>query len=657
MIIKRQKVWDIINILSIIIFMFFTSIVINGIADKYFIEYLSKTITSMFYIVLMIYSISKMRYKYNSIFSEESVDKFYLKLCIGLGLLGLITIIKSAIFYSTYTNNINFDFISHKTMIINTVYYVLQIVLIAFVANNYKANLKSLIKIFLSGLLVSFIFVNIMKLDVGSWIYSVRSIFIVCGFIFLILLIYKLKDNFDKESYNGILVYLISKVIYLLFMYFKKYDLGDFKFYIFTLIFIVGEYSLLKILISNTLINSEKKLNEKLYYMVSWYEGIFENMPDAVTIRQNDKIIYINDSYKKTFKIKNENDVIGKSIYSIVDKYSYDKIKEKDSILSKDNILKPRRNTYTINNVSIDCEEIGVKLKDTYNDLYLFILRDISYRKEYENMIVKLKQKEDDEKLKNQFFTNISHEFKTPVNVIYAAMQMQENCINDDNLEGCIKYTSSIRQNCFRLIRLINNIIDISKIESGYYSPNKKVVNIVEKIEDITKTIIDYAAFKGIEVVFDTVEEEIFCCCDEDSIERIVLNLISNAIKYNEDGGLISINIEKHEKNVQVYFKDTGCGIGEERVESIFNRFERGDTTLYRKTEGSGIGLNLVKSMVELNDGNISIKSEVSKGTIVKVEFPIVECNIDEYYSSQEEFTFENTLVPKVEIEFSDIYF
>lgn len=523
--------------------------------------------------------------------------------------------------------------------------------------NNFKENFKYFIIIFIVGILINFVFMEIIELNVGSWGYSIRSMLLVCGFIFLIILLYKEKERFDDDSYKGILVYLSLKVVYLLSMYFKKYDFFDLRFYLFTLIYIVGEYSFLKVLISNTLINTEKNLNEKLHYMVSWYEGIFENMPDAVTIRKNDEIIYINDSYQNFFNIKNKNDVIGKSIFDIVDKGSYERIKEKDTILSNDSILKPRRNIYTINDITIECEEIGVKLKDTYNDLYLFILRDIKYRKDYENMILKLKQKEDDEKLKNQFFTNISHEFKTPVNVIYSAMQMQEKYIDDGNLVGCRKYTSSIRQNCFRLIKLINNILDINKIESGYYSPTKKIVNIVEKVEDITKSIIDYASFKGIEVIFDTVEEEIFCSCDEDSIERIVLNLISNAIKYNEHGGLLYVNIEKAEDKVAIFFKDNGCGIDKDRVDTIFNRFERGDTTLYRKAEGSGIGLNLVKSMVEINNGNISIESEVGKGTTVRVELPVVKCDVEDYYKLQDEFTFENTLVPKVEIEFSDIYF
>lgn len=655
--IKRASTRDIINILSIITFLFFTSFVINGIVDKYFIEYLCKTIISMFYIVLMIYSLSKIKYKCNSILSEDYGDKFYLQISVGCGFLAIITIIKSAIFYSTYSNNIDLDLISNKTVFINNVYYLLQIILIAYTLNNFKENIRSFIKILSLGLLVNFISINIFKVSVGTIAYSIRTIFFICGFIFLVFLVYRAKKNFEKEAYKGILIYLISKVIYLLFMYFKRYDLGDYKFYLILLVFIVGEYSLSKVLIINNLINTENNLNKKLRYILSWYEGIFENMPDAVTIRENDKIIYINDSYKNFFNIKNKNDLMGKSIYDIVDSSSYEKIKEKDKILSKENILKPRHNTYTINGITIECEEIGVKLKDTYKDLYLFILRDIKYRKEYENMIVKLKQKEEDEKLKNQFFTNISHEFKTPVNVIYSAMQMQEKCIEEGNLTGCRKYTSSIRQNCFRLIRLINNILDINKIESGYYSPAKKIVNIVEKVENITESIIDYASFKGIEVIFDTTEEEIFCSCDEDSLERIVLNLISNAIKYNEYGGFIFINIEKDNDKVKIFFRDNGCGIENERIESIFNRFERGDTTLYRKTEGSGIGLNLVKSMVEINGGNIVIDSEIGKGTTVKVEFPVVQYNVEDYYRLQDEFTFENTLVSKVEIEFSDIYF
>ena len=132
---------------------------------------------------------------------------------------------------------------------------------------------------------------------------------------------------------------------------------------------------------------------------------------------------------------------------------------------------------------------------------------------------------------------------------------------------------NSIRQNCYRLLRLVNNIIDISKMDYGYYNIELGNYNIISVVEDITMSILEYVNNKGIELIFDTEVEEEIIACDPDKIERIILNLLSNAIKYTKDGGKIYVSVEKDDENVYISVKDNGIGMPEKKLLTIFERY------------------------------------------------------------------------------------
>ncbi len=191
---------------------------------------------------------------------------------------------------------------------------------------------------------------------------------------------------------------------------------------------------------------------------------------------------------------------------------------------------------------------------------------------------------------------------------------------------------TSIKQNCYRLLRLVNNIIDMSKLDNGYYDIKFGNYNIVSVVEDITMSILGYINDKGIELTFDTEMEEEVIACDPDKIERIVLNLLSNAIKYTEDGGKIYVNIEKDNKNVYISVIDSGIGIPEKKLNTIFERYAQVDNKLTRKFNGSGIGLSLVKSLVKMHQGDIYVESRVNEGTKFTIKLPIRQVESDKYY-------------------------
>lgn len=263
------------------------------------------------------------------------------------------------------------------------------------------------------------------------------------------------------------------------------------------------------------------------------------------------------------------------------------------------------------------------------------------------------------ESMKNEFFANLSHEFKTPLNIILGTMQLinknieKNNIFYDENF-NLKKYNHVIKQNSYRLLKLVNNLVDITRIDAGYYNIKRTNQNIVEIVEDITMSISQYAEEKGINLIFDTDEEEIIIGCDPDKIERIILNLLSNAIKYTDYGGEIKVSINLKKDKVYISVKDNGVGISEEGIKTVFERFVQDSNGIDRRCEGSGIGLSLVKSLVEMHGGSISVNSKINEGSEFKFELPNKKVIEDKANTNIREAS--HSKIEKCNIEFSDIY-
>lgn len=259
--------------------------------------------------------------------------------------------------------------------------------------------------------------------------------------------------------------------------------------------------------------------------------------------------------------------------------------------------------------------------------------------------------------LKSEFFYNMSHELKTPLTVILGAIQLieQKNSFAEPDRRFATKHHITIKQNCYRLLRLINNILDLSRIESGYIKTSRINCNIVYLIEEIVQSVVPYAEQKCQILEFDTLKEEIITSVDVDKIERIILNLLSNAIKYTKPGGKISIKVALKHNNVIIVVKDSGIGIPSNMLETIFERYRQVNSSLTAGIEGSGIGLSIVKSFVELHEGVIKVKSQQNKGSefIIKIPVKLEESSPEETINKNES---QNKIIEAINIEFSDIY-
>ena len=279
---------------------------------------------------------------------------------------------------------------------------------------------------------------------------------------------------------------------------------------------------------------------------------------------------------------------------------------------------------------------------------------NIYYLNEYFILIFNMDCDLEDNKLKLDFFVNISHELRTPVNLISSTIQLIKlNLKNlskeDENIIS--KYIDIMESNSMRLIRLINNLIDSTKIDAGFVKFTPINADIIKFIEDVCDSVVDYVDFNKMNLIFDTDREEEIVLFDPDIIERILLNLLSNAVKFNKVDGTIYVNLYTKDDEIRITVRDEGIGIPKEKLSSIFKRFEQLKTKNKIEKQGSGIGLYLVKSLVTLHGGNIKVESKVNEGSkfIITIPKKVLE-NGEELVIDEKEKANR-----KASIEFSDI--
>lgn len=240
-----------------------------------------------------------------------------------------------------------------------------------------------------------------------------------------------------------------------------------------------------------------------------------------------------------------------------------------------------------------------------------------------------LAEAEERNKVNTDFIITLSHELRTPLNIIISSGGMliervvQEK-YNKDIFNEKLQF---IMKNSYRLSRYINNIIDSSKSEIGYMDINCKNINIVALVEEVLQLSIDVARKHNIEIIFDTEEEEIITAVDEEKICKVILIILSNAIKFSKEKGKIYVYMKIKDKDVIIKFTDDGIGISEEMIDRVFDKFKRVQSVsdLNIDQEGSGLGLYIAKRFIDLHNGHIEVDSEKEKGTTFSIKIPLLK--------------------------------
>lgn len=268
----------------------------------------------------------------------------------------------------------------------------------------------------------------------------------------------------------------------------------------------------------------------------------------------------------------------------------------------------------------------------------LFIINN-KYKLKYLDRLVKSRTKELEEQMikneelynnnikieenKNKYLVNLSHELRTPLNVISSTNQLLLELSKKDNIKAdkLAYYIDISERNCNRLLNLVNNILDNTKLQSKMYTLNLKEVDIIYLVEETSLTLIDYIKSKSIELIIDPEVEEKIILCDDYEIERCIVNLVSNAAKFTPEGGNITITIKDLDDKVMISVLDTGVGIEEKYHKTIFDRFNQVDND--ESKGGSGLGLSITSKIVELHKGEIYVESKVGEGSNFVIILPV----------------------------------
>lgn len=386
-----------------------------------------------------------------------------------------------------------------------------------------------------------------------------------------------------------------------------------------------------------------KVLNDNLKI---FYNLVENNKHSAMYIRkENSKIIYANKKIKEYFF--NSHEVSLDKLESIINAKLEIIYKDEDKKYLYKNgtlrgILKDENKKtvdYSAQLINIGRDEIAIAVS------FIDISDEI-------NMEIELEKLKVYDKEKNEFISNISHELRTPLNIFYSTIQLLDIISKNKNCDFRVKYEEykkTLHINCKRMNRLINNIIDISKIDEGILKTNFGNYNIVSIVEDVTLSVVNYATLKSISVQFDTDTEEHIIKCDPLMIEKVMLNLLSNAIKFSKEGSIVYISIEEINEYIIINVEDEGIGILKEDYDKIFYKFVQVDKTSTRINEGSGIGLSIVKSIVDIHNGYIKVDSQLGIGSKFSIYLPNI-------YNKNSNIKTYNVNDENIQIELSDIY-
>ena len=278
---------------------------------------------------------------------------------------------------------------------------------------------------------------------------------------------------------------------------------------------------------------------------------------------------------------------------------------------------------------------------ETYSNIIANIIKDIELaqilsqqtktlekglketHKAYETIKQQNKKIKENEKLQNQFLANISHDLRTPLNSIICLSEILSNKMFGDLNDKQLEYIEDIRISGIRLLGMINEVLDITKLESKTISLNKTNINLTILSNEVINILKPLYNKKNIKIECE-IPKDITMIGDYIKLQQVLFNIIGNAIKFSPENSTIEIKITQSNKNIAIGIKDYGIGISKTNQKKIFKKFYQVENTLSKSELSTGLGLTIAKEFVKLHKGKIEVSSEIQKGTTFTIKLPIM---------------------------------
>jgi PAS domain S-box-containing protein len=434
---------------------------------------------------------------------------------------------------------------------------------------------------------------------------------------------YMLMDKYFGESERNLTFPLWLKITLPLLIFF-------------VLLFLTFTW-LLRKQVKNKILNLKKEIRERkeaendLLYTKHFLNNVLESVQDGISVLDTDLTVrHVNSVMKKWYDLNTP--LEGKKCYEV-----YHNKKEPCDPCPTMRCITSGKTEHLVHrglpgSSAVWIELYSYPMKDPVSGKVTGVVefvRDITHQKKAEEQLHEaLEKATESDRLKSAFLANISHEIRTPMNGILGFTHLLQK--ETDNPETRSEYLRIIENSSVRLMDIINDLVDIAKIESGQMPLHMEKIDIHQKMKDLYAFFQPQAEDKGLHLGFDCHIDgpERYFECDRDKLYSILANLIRNAIKYTVKG-YVEFTCEKKGENVEFYVKDSGKGIPEEKQKHIFERFIRLDQEESEFDEGVGLGLPITKAYVEMLGGEIGVTSTPGEGSCFRFTIPCKEIGVD----------------------------
>jgi PAS domain S-box-containing protein len=356
------------------------------------------------------------------------------------------------------------------------------------------------------------------------------------------------------------------------------------------------------------------------------YRRLVDVSPDGVIVHTAGRIVFANASLAQIFGATSPDQLIGMMMDTLVPPSELARVRDRrDNFANGAEVGLRETSLLRLDGTEFPVERAVARIHWDGELSNLLVIRDITERKATELELRRNQQlAEAANKAKSEFLANMSHELRTPLNAIIGFSQLIRTQVYGEVGDPRYRqFASDIEDSGQHLLEIISDILDLSKIEAGMVSLEETEINVSELFESVMAIVVTRAEMNGVGLIRDVPGELPRLRADPLRLKQILLNLLSNGIKFTDEGGAVTIRAQcDDETGLTFQIADTGIGMAAEDIETAMARFGQVEAHLSRRFEGTGLGLPLTKELVELHGGTLHLESELGAGTTVTVRFP-----------------------------------
>lgn len=357
---------------------------------------------------------------------------------------------------------------------------------------------------------------------------------------------------------------------------------------------------------------------------------LLQSMPDSVSLHDaNGNALWISDKTTVMFRLDAENQKDKGFLEAINPQDKLDVLKAfSDCSTTGKNQTVMFRCQFAGDDGKFEVSHFEVRISPYPHKgeiVFLALARDVSAEAMREDQARKdIESAQNLSSTKSMFLSHMSHELRTPLNAIigFSQMLMGEAAVIITE-EKKTEYAGLINQSASHLLKIINDILDISKIEAGKFQIIPEVINLEDEVQASLKLLAPIANEAGVSIAIKAKDNLPNITADPRAIQQIMMNLIANAIKFSHRGDTVTLVIERNRRKIELKIIDTGLGMEQDTLDKLGNSFFQAEQNTTKRFEGTGLGLSIVFGLIKLHNGQVSFKSEQGSGTTVSVELPI----------------------------------